>query len=139
MATSQLTDPFQFWRDAVTKMEGEINTFVTNSLKNPEVAGQMQKAASVSNSLQQAVERLIENYLQRINIPSRKQVDELAKSLERIEAKLDELLPRREIGVRPARTRKPAAPVAVEAAPAVVLEAAAPVRAKRRAAVKTRS
>ncbi|MFT3778941.1 MAG: hypothetical protein QM772_11820 [Ottowia sp.] len=121
MASSLIPDPFQMWRDALTKMEGEVNTLATGSLKSNEVVRTMNQLAGMTLGTQQMFEKVMEAYLRRANLPSRKEVAELAESLQRIESKLDQVL-----GVsaaapaaapRPARTRRPAAAPAPEAAP----------------------
>lgn len=120
MATSLFPDPLQFWRDAVTKLEGDINSLATGSLKSQQVLRSLHRLSSASTALQQIVERAIEAHLRRANLPSRKQVSELAESLRRIEEKLDGLLPAKaETTTRPARTRRPAVtpPVADTATP----------------------
>ncbi|MFT4195551.1 hypothetical protein [Ottowia sp.] len=118
MASSLIPDPFQMWRDALSKMEGEVNTLATGSLKSNEVVRTMNQLAGMTLGTQQMFEKVMEAYLRRANLPSRKEVAELAESLQRIESKLDQVL-----GVsaaaapRPARTRRPAAAPAPEAVP----------------------
>jgi hypothetical protein len=69
--------------------------------------------------MQQMFEKVIDAYLRRANLPSRKEIAEVAESLRRIEDKLDRLLPADAPVPRPARTRRPAgAAPAQETAPA---------------------
>ena len=130
MATPFFFDPLQLWRDAVNRLESDANTLTTDSLKSPELVRTLQQATTVSSGMQQGFDKLLDGYLRRANLPSRKQLAELTQTLERIEQKLDRLLPPADVP-RPARTRKPAAaaPVAPTAptaptAPAVAQTAA---------------
>jgi len=119
MASSFLVDPLQLWRDAVTKLEGEVNSLATGSTKNEQIVSALHQFSSVTLGMEQLLEKVIGGYLRRANLPSRKEVLELAESLRRIEDKVDRLLPADAVitasAPRPPRTRKPAAAVAVEA------------------------
>ena len=108
MATPFFFDPLQLWRDAVNRLESDANTLTTDSLKSPELVRTLQQATTVSAGMQQGFDKLLDGYLRRANLPSRKQLAELTQTLERIEQKLDRLLPPADVP-RPARTRKPAA------------------------------
>lgn len=126
MASSLFPDPFQIWREALSKLENDANTLATGSLKSQEVLQSLHQFSSASLGMQQWFEKAIEEYLRRANLPSRKAVDELAVSLRRIEEKLDRLLPQEALAVpaqRPARTRRPAG----AAAPAEPAEPVEPV------------
>ena len=35
VATSLIPDPFQMWREALTKLEGNVNSLVTGSMRSP--------------------------------------------------------------------------------------------------------
>lgn len=124
MIPSLFLDPLQMWRDAINRLEGEANTLATGSLKSPELVRSLQQATAVSAGMQQGFDKMVDGYLRRANLPSRKQLAELVQTLERIEQKLDRLLPPDEVP-RPARTRKPAAtPVVAPSAPAAPAQAA---------------
>jgi uncharacterized membrane protein YccC len=117
MTSSLIPDPLQMWREALTKLEGNVNSFVTGSLDSQELMRSVHQVSAVSLGLQQAFEKAIGSYLAKINLPSKKDVSELAAALQRIEDKLDRLLPASAAAPaspRPARTRRPppeAAPV----------------------------
>lgn len=142
MAASLFPDPLQMWRDAVTKLESEVNSTLTGSSKSRELVQTLHQFSNVSQGVQQLVEKVVDGYLRRANLPSRKEVAELAQSLRRIEDKLDRLLPAEALGApgapRPARTRRP--PSAAPAAALVPAPAAAPQErpAKRRRAARTK-
>lgn len=130
MASSVFPDPFQIWREALSKLENNANAFAADSLKSQEVLQSLHQFSSVSLGMQQWFEKTVEEYLRRANLPSRKSVDELAVSLRRIEEKLDRLLPQEASAApaptpRPARTRRPPAAAAAS-------EPAAEVKPTRR-------
>ncbi|SAL60883.1 Poly(hydroxyalcanoate) granule associated protein (phasin) [Caballeronia choica] len=110
MASPAFPDPFQIWREALSKLENDANALATGSMKSQEVLQSLHQFSSVWLSMQQVFDKTIEDYLRRANLPSRKEVAELAVSLKRIEDKLDRLLPPDASGMsapRPARTRRP--------------------------------
>jgi uncharacterized membrane protein YccC len=130
MSTSPFPDPFQLWREALTKLEGNVNSLVTGSMDSQEMMRSVHQLSAVSLGLQQAFEKAIGAYFAKVNLPSRKDVTELAAALQRVEDKLDRLLPATSAASasaappRPARTRRP--PVA--AAPSLAdAPAAAPL------------
>ena len=103
MASSIFPDPLQLWRDAVTRLEQDVNALATGSLGSQEVSRSLHQFSTVSLGMQQMLEKLIERYLQKANLPSRKEVAELAESLRRIEDKIDRLLPAEATVARPSR------------------------------------
>ena len=109
MASSFLVDPLQMWRDAVTKLESDVNSLATGSTKSDEVVRALHQFSSVSLGMEQVLEKVIGGYLRRANLPSRKEVLELAEALRRIEDKVDRLLPAADSAPapRPPRTRRP--------------------------------
>jgi len=113
-------DPFDMWRQAVTKLEESMNTLGTQSLKSGEVNGALLQYSQMSTQMQKVMEVMLGKYLKTVNLPSRKEVMELTQTLQRIEDKLDRLMPASEQPQvpRPARTRRPAmVEVAAQAAP----------------------
>jgi uncharacterized membrane protein YccC len=138
MSTSLIPDPFQLWRDAIAKLEGNVNSLVTGSMDSQDVMRSVHQLSTVSLGLQQAFEKAIGAYFAKINLPSRKDVTELAAALQRVEDKLDRLLPATAAPSppRPARTRRP--PEAA-AQPAAQAPAAAPASARRTAKSRRRS
>ena len=109
MSTSLIPDPLQMWRDAVTKLESNVNSLVTGSMESQEVVRSLHQFRTVSLGMEQAFEKAIGSYLARVNLPSRKDVSELAAALQRVEDKLDRLLPASAASAvpRPPRTRRP--------------------------------
>ena len=110
MASPVFPDPFQMWREALSKFENEANSFVTGSMKSQQMLQSLRQLSSVWLAMQQLFEKTVEDYLRHANLPSRKEVAEMAVSLRRIEDKLDRLLPGETSAVpapRPVRTRRP--------------------------------
>jgi hypothetical protein len=142
MASSLFPDPLQMWRDALTKLEGEVNTLATGSMKSQEVARSLNQFSSVTLGMQQMFEKVVDSYLRRANLPSRKEVAELAESLQRIESKLDRLLPAdaqpAALAPRPARTRRPAIAVAQPAPEPAPVAAPSADKPARRATRRTK-
>jgi len=127
MSTSPFPDPFQLWREALTKLEGNVNSLVTGSMDSQDMMRSVHQLSALSLGLQQAFEKAIGAYFAKLNLPSRKDVTELAAALQRIEDKLDRLLPASAASAappRPARTRRP--PVAAAPPPADAPAAAPP-------------
>jgi hypothetical protein len=133
VSTSLIPDPFQMWREALTKLEGNVNSLITGGLDSQELMRSMHQLSTLSLGMQQAFEKAIGSYLAKVNLPSRKDVSDLAAALHRIEEKLDRLLPASAAPAapRPPRTRRPP-PEEVASAPAVAMVTAAPAKAARR-------
>lgn len=110
MTSPAFPDPFQMWREALSRLENDANALAIGSMKSQEVLQTLHQFSSIWLGMQQLFEKSVQDYLQRANLPSRKEVAELAVSLRRIEDKLDRLLPpvaSAVPGPRPARTRRP--------------------------------
>lgn len=140
MASSMNLDPFEMWRQAITKLESGINSLGNKSLNSKELTEVLHLLSTVSLQRQHIVERATAKYLKAVNLPSRKDVHDLADALRRIEDKLDRLLPvppAPQASLRPARTRQP--PPAAVAATAPTAPPAAPAdRGDKAAAPQTR-
>ncbi len=136
MATSLNLDPFDMWRQALTKLEGGVNALSNRSMNSDEFTQALHQFSTVALGMQHVFEKALGAYFKTINLPSRKDVTELATALQRIEDKLDQLVPAPQpSGPRPARTRRPpseAAAPAAASAPEASTEPPA-VGAKRRA------
>jgi hypothetical protein len=142
MASSLIPDPFQMWREALTKLEGNVNSLVTGSMDSQELMRSVHQLSTISLGMQQAFEKAIGSYLAKVNLPSRKDVAELAETLRRVENKVDRLLPADAAAAlpRPARTRRPPEEVAATApTQAAVLEPERVATAKRPATRRTKA
>ncbi len=134
VSPSLLPDPFQMWRDAVAKLEGDVNSLVTGSMDSPEMMRSVHQLSRLSLGAQQAFERAVGACFAKLNLPSRKDITALAAALQRVEDKLDRLLPAAAAESpppsRPARTRRPPGDVAEVSAQAPPAPAMAPARRK---------
>lgn len=150
MASSLFPDPFQFWRETLTRLENQANGLATDSLRSQELVRSLHELSGATLSLQQMFDKGLGEYLRRANLPSRKDIAELSQALQRIESKLDLLLPAeaRDEPKRPARTRRPPASTAAEAKPEAkptptpepaAAAAATPAKPARRAPARRRS
>ena len=132
MASSLFPDPLQLWRDALNKLETEANSLATGSMNSQQVVRSLHDFTPASMGMQQMFEKVVGAYLRKANLPSRKEVAELAEALQRIEEKLDRLMPADAAAglpaARPVRTRRPpGATPTPEPAPAAA-PASAPAR-----------
>ena len=109
MTSSLIPDPLQMWREAVTKLESNVNSLVTGSMDSQEVDALAAPALDrLARSCSRRSRRRSAAISRKVNLPSRKDVSELAAALQRIEDKLDRLLP---AGARRPRCRGRRAPV----------------------------
>jgi len=132
MASSLFPDPLKLWRDAVTKLENDVNSLATGSLRSREVVRSLHQFSTLSQGMQQMLDKVIDGHLRRANLPSRREVAVLAESLQRIEDKLDRLLPADTAAPRPARTRRPPSAAPVQEIAATAAPAKTPRRPARR-------
>ncbi|WP_418147612.1 hypothetical protein ABL850_31525 [Variovorax paradoxus] len=137
MATPLNLDPFDMWRQAVTKLEEGMNALGTRSLKTDEVGKALLQFSAASTQMRQLMDKASSKYLKSINLASRKEVIDLAETLRRIEDKLDRLLPQPEQppAPRPARTRRPGTAAAATHPAAEIAPAAPATGSKARRAV----
>ncbi|NUU38075.1 hypothetical protein [Pseudomonas sp. C2B4] len=108
-----MLDPFQMWRDAVNLIEGEVNAFAARKMESAEFAQAANQFSKVSVGMQHVFERSLASVLRRLELPSRSELDTLAASVQRIEDKLDQLLPAPvslSVAPRPSRSRRPSPP-----------------------------
>ncbi len=142
MARSLIPDPFELFREAVNRFEAGVNEFAQRKLTDSQdVARTLHKVTRASVGVRQVGSKSLAGVLALLELPSRGEVAALAAAVQRVEDKLDLLLPASAKGgalvPRPARTRRPSAPTAPPAAPKPpTAVAAAPKQAPARPAVK---
>jgi hypothetical protein len=110
MSEPLIPDPLQMWRKAIAKLEAGGNALANRAMDSSEFSSALHQMANLSLGMQQTFEKVLGTYLKRANLPSRAEVAELAQTLQRIESKLDRLLPvevRPDQATKPARTRVP--------------------------------
>ncbi|HEF4760149.1 TPA: hypothetical protein SAN82_002584 [Pseudomonas putida] len=108
-----MLDPFQMWRDAVNLIEDEVNSFAARKMESAEFAKAANQFSKVSIGMQHVLDRSVASVLRRLELPSRAELDTLAASVQRIEDKLDQLLPvpvTPSVAPKPSRTRRPLPP-----------------------------
>ncbi len=113
-----ILDPFQMWRETITLIEGEVNALASRKMQAPEFAQAANQFTKVSLGMQHVFERSLAGVLRRLELPSRAEVDALASAVQRIEDKLDQLLPvpvKPSLAPRPTRTRRPSPPSTAKA------------------------
>ena len=111
MAKSFLPDPLELLRQAVNRLEGRANTLAGRGMEIDALMKTLHQVSGLSLALRQAVELAIEGAYKRLNLPSRREFDEMKATLQRLEDKLDSLLVAQPAAAapRPSRTRQPAA------------------------------
>ncbi|MET0540447.1 MAG: hypothetical protein ABWZ88_01705 [Variovorax sp.] len=127
-------DPLQLWRKAITSLEGSGNALANKAMGTGDFAAALHQMANLSLGMQQTFEKVLGVYFKKLDLPSRKDVAELAEKLQRIEERLD-----LHVGARggaaaaappPARTRKAAGTV-VPAKQKTVIPAKAGIQSSR--------
>lgn len=110
MAFSSLPDPLQLCREALNKLENGINELAVRKMDSKEFAQALHRYSKVSLGMQYVVEKSLACCLERLDLPSRTEVTTLAMALQRVEDKLDQLLPttpQATLVPKPPRTRRP--------------------------------
>jgi hypothetical protein len=110
MTSSVNLDPFEMWRQVVTKLEGGMNSLANSGMSSEQFTRAAHQFSQISTGLQQTFENALDGYFKALNLPSRKDIVDLADTLQRLEDKIDLLLPievREPLEGRPLRTRQP--------------------------------
>ena len=110
MTSSSNLDPFEMWRQVVTKLEGGINSMANSSMNSEQFTRALHQFSQVSTGMQQTFEKALDGYFKALRLPSQKDIAALADRLQRLEDKIDMLLPMEQRGPpenRPLRTRQP--------------------------------
>ena len=121
MTSSSNLDPFEMWRQVVTKLEGGINAMANNSMNSEQFTRALHQFSQVSTGMQQTFEKVLDGYFKALRLPSQKDIAALADKLQRLEDKIDMLLPmeqREPVENRPLRTREPSSQAKVTTDPA---------------------
>jgi hypothetical protein len=107
------------WRQVVTKLEGGINSMANSSMNSEQFTRALHQFSQVSTGMQQTFEKVLDGYFKALRLPSQKDIAALADRLQRLEDKIDMLLPmeqRDPVENRPLRTRQPSSSEATEPA-----------------------
>lgn len=65
MTSSSLPDPFEIWRQALSKLEGEVNSMAGSTANSAEFAQALQQFGGVSRGLQKVFEKALGSYYRR--------------------------------------------------------------------------
>jgi len=106
-------DPFEMWRQVVTKLEGGMNSLANSGMSSEQFTRAAHQFSQISTGLQQTFEKALAGYFKALNLTRRKDIVALAETLQRLEEKVDMLLPievREPFENRPLRTRQPSTP-----------------------------
>jgi hypothetical protein len=98
------------WRQVVTKLEGGINSMANNSMNSEQFTRALHQFSQLSTGMQQTFEKVLDGYFKALRLPSQRDIAALGDRLQRLEDKIDMLLPieqRESIERRPRRTRQP--------------------------------
>jgi hypothetical protein len=140
MPTSFNLDPFDMWRQAATKLEEGMNALGAQTLKSDKASKALLEISTASMQMQHAMQGALGKYFKALNLPSRKDVVELAATLRSIDDKLDQLLLASSppTASRPARTRVPGKAPSIQATPESTVPgpAQAPKQQRRAAGAK---
>ncbi|MEJ8856592.1 hypothetical protein WKW79_18595 [Variovorax robiniae] len=141
----KIPDLMQWWRTAFDQLENSVNTLGARRMESEEFSQVLNQFSQVSLGMQHAYSQVLARTQKRLDMPSRTEFAALAAAVQRLEDKIDMLLPaaaRPSSAPRPARTRRPpeeahaavtpVAPVAPVASVAPVTELA--VARKRKGA-----
>jgi hypothetical protein len=128
MKGSLLPDPLQLCRNALDKLESGINEFAARKMESREFAQALNGYLRASTAVQFLAERSLARLLEQLDLPSRGEVQALAVAVQRIEDKLDALLP--DAATQPLVPRPPRNRLPLELQPEVAL-AKARARASR--------
>ncbi|OQR32919.1 hypothetical protein BWR15_15815 [Pseudomonas sp. T] len=94
----------------MNKLESGINGLAARKMETPEFAQRVSSCTRVSSGARYLAERSVARLLERLDLPSRQEVQNLADAVRRIEDKLDQLLPDlapQALAPRPPRSRRP--------------------------------
>jgi hypothetical protein len=106
MIAQKMLDPLSLWREAIDRLEGGINTTATRNMESEQFAQALSIVLRASLGTHHLFDKQLAKVYERVGLPSRSEVQDLAASLRRIEDKLDLLLPPPAPVHRPARTKR---------------------------------
>jgi hypothetical protein len=116
MASQLRSDPFDMWRQALSKLENGMNALSNRSMNSDQFTQALQQFSTVALGMQHALDKALRRHFKVLNLPTRDDIEGLSAALQRIEERLDRLAGQpAPAGPRPARTRRPpemAAPAA---------------------------
>jgi hypothetical protein len=112
-SSSLFQDPFQIWRDTLTKLEGGVNDLAGRNMKSEEFSQALHQLFGAWLGTERVVHKSQNTYFKALNLPSRDDIERLADAVQRVEDKLDQMMaagPHARSEPRPTRTRRPPEP-----------------------------
>jgi hypothetical protein len=100
-------DPFAMWRESLDRFEQSGNAFLTQNMESEQFSKALGAFLNASLGTRHLFDENLAKLYQHADLPSRTEVAALVAAVQRIEDKLDMLLPTTPSTVRPARTRRP--------------------------------
>ena len=137
MTRPKITDPLALWRQALDQVETGVNDYATRKLADADFARLFASLSQWPLGLKHMTEQTQAELLKRLDLPSRSELAALAAAVQRVEDKLDQLLPppaQHALHPAPKRTRQPPAPPQLPAA-----APAKPVPSAKRASTAKRA
>ncbi|MEJ8855119.1 hypothetical protein WKW79_11100 [Variovorax robiniae] len=110
MKNATFPDSMQMWREAFDQLESAINAGGVRQLESARFSKALHQVLRASLGMRQVSESASARWHAQLDIPSRTEFAALAAAVQRIEDKLDLLLPEcASTNPRPQRTRRPPA------------------------------
>ena len=126
MSQSNDLDPLELWRKALSSLESNFNQMSSQALRTDEITQSMSRLSTAAVGLQSSWDQAVARYFKAMNMATRDEVMAIAAALQRVEEKLDRLLPAEvSTAPRPSRNRQPPAALVAAAAPTMSPVAAA--------------
>lgn len=123
MILSLIPDPFKLYRESLNRLEQGANALATRHADSPYMARTLLGISRLALGARHVSEKSLVSVYRHLALPSRHEVETIAAAVQRVEDKLDLLLPESAKPVRPQRperSRKPAPNSAEAAAPQAV-------------------
>jgi len=144
MTRPKITDPLALWRQVIDQAEEGVNAYAARKLGDADFARVLGSLTQWPLGLKHLTEQTQAELLKRLDLPSRSELAALAAAVQRVEDKLDQLLPppaQHALHPAPRRTRQPPPPLQQlpAAAPGKPVPGAKPVPTAKRAAPAKRA
>ncbi|MFK0087332.1 hypothetical protein ACIQUS_08555 [Pseudomonas sp. NPDC090755] len=128
MILSLIPDPFKLYRESLNRLEQGANALATRHADSPYMARTLLGISRLALGARHVSEQSLVSVYRHLALPSRHEVETIAAAVQRVEDKLDLLLPESAKPARPQRperSRRPAPDAAEAVAPQGVKRATA--------------
>jgi hypothetical protein len=89
--TGAFSDPLAMWREALSKLEANVNTISMTTMETEQFSKAINQVASASTNAMASLNVFMERYLAMMNLPSANQLKEIAARLGALESGFSEL------------------------------------------------